>query len=92
MRSPDIRQVPPVYLVPQVPADQLVLDRMLKHLRKLRWIGKEREAQSMFQALGDIRLQPFRLPPRQPDGRARRDDARRRAAAPASSGAAALTD
>jgi hypothetical protein len=92
MRSPHVRQVPPVYLLPQVSADQLVLDRMLKHLRKLRWIGKEREAQTMFQALGDIRLQPFRLPPRRPDDPARRDDSRRRVPAPASSNATALTD
>jgi hypothetical protein len=62
MRSSDVRQIRPAYLVPQVSAHQLVLDRMVKHLRKLRWIGKEREAQRMFQALGDVRLQPFRLP------------------------------
>jgi hypothetical protein len=92
MRSPDVRQVPPAYLVPQVAADQLVLDRMLKHLRKLRWIGKEREAQTMFHALGDIRLAPFRLPPRRPDGRTRRDDFRRRAAVSTSLDATALTD
>jgi hypothetical protein len=62
MRSSDVRQFPPAYLVPQVSAHQLVLDGMVKHLRKLRWIGKEREAQKMFQALRDVRLQPFRLP------------------------------
>ena len=44
--------------VPKVPADQFTLDRTLKHLRKLRWIGKEREAQRILWALSDIRLQP----------------------------------
>jgi hypothetical protein len=53
MRSTDIQNQ-----LPKVSADQLELDRTLKHLRKLRWIGKEREAQKIFQALGDIRLHP----------------------------------
>ena len=39
MRSTDVRNQ-----VPQVSADQLKFDRTLKHLRKLRWIGREREA------------------------------------------------
>ena len=42
--------------VPRVAADQFALDRTLKHLHKLRWIGKEREAQRMLWALSDIRL------------------------------------
>jgi hypothetical protein len=37
--------------VPEVPADQLMLDQMLKRLRKLRWIGRELEAQVMLKAL-----------------------------------------
>jgi hypothetical protein len=37
--------------VPKVPADQLTRDRMLKHLRKLRWIGQELEAQKVLQVL-----------------------------------------
>jgi len=44
--------------VPRVAADQFTLDRTLKHLRKLRWIGKEREAQRILWALSDIRLRP----------------------------------
>ena len=55
MRSTDVQNQ-----VPQVSADQLKFDRTLKHLRKLRWIGREREAQRIFQALGDIRLRPSR--------------------------------
>ena len=43
--------------VPKVPADQFTLDQTLKHLRKLRWIGKEREAQKILWAMSDIRLQ-----------------------------------
>jgi hypothetical protein len=39
MRSPDTQNQ-----VPKVAADQFALDRTLKHLRKLRWIGREREA------------------------------------------------
>ena len=42
----------------QSAADQFTLDRTLKHLRKLRWIGKEREAQRILWALGDKRLRP----------------------------------
>jgi len=53
MRSTDVQNQ-----VPQVSADQLKFDRTLKHLRKLRWIGREREAQRIFDALGDIRLRP----------------------------------
>ena len=37
--------------VPEVSADQLTLDRTLKQLRKLRWIGKELEAQKLLQVL-----------------------------------------
>ena len=55
MRSTDVQNQ-----VPQVSADQLKFDRTLKHLRKLRWIGREREAQRIFEALGDIRLRPSR--------------------------------
>jgi hypothetical protein len=53
MRSTDIQNQ-----VPKVSADQFKFDRTLKHLRKLRWIGREREAQKIFQALGDIRVHP----------------------------------
>ena len=44
--------------VPEVPADQLMLDRTLKYLRKLRWISKELEAQRILLVLDDIKLQP----------------------------------
>jgi hypothetical protein len=30
--------------LPEVATDQFALDRTLKHLRKLRWIGRENEA------------------------------------------------
>jgi len=53
MRSPGTHNC-----VPEVSADQLTLDRTLKHLRKLRWIGNEPEAQKMLQVLDDARLQP----------------------------------
>jgi hypothetical protein len=43
---------------PKVPPDQLTLDRTLKHLRKLRWIGKDQEAQNTLQILNDTRLRP----------------------------------
>jgi hypothetical protein len=33
-----------------------MLDRMLKHMRKLRWIGKEQEAEKLAQVLCDIKL------------------------------------
>ena len=102
MRSSDVRQFPPAYVVPQVSAHQLVLDGMVKYLRKLRWIGKEREAQRMFQALGDVRLQHFRLPSSslQPsslqsfraDGGSRLDHSRQRAAEQTSAHAAASAD
>jgi hypothetical protein len=46
---------------PKVPADQLTLDRTLKRLRKLRWIGQDQEAQNMLQILNDTRLQPSLL-------------------------------
>jgi hypothetical protein len=38
---------------PQVSDDQFKLDQTLKCLRKLRWIGKEREAQQIFRSLGN---------------------------------------
>ena len=31
--------------LPEVATDQFALDRTLKHLRKLRWIGRESEAE-----------------------------------------------
>jgi hypothetical protein len=42
--------------VPQVSPDQSKVDQTLKHVRKLRWIGKEREAQKIFRSLGDINV------------------------------------
>jgi hypothetical protein len=53
MKSPGIQN-----RVPKVPADLSALDQTLKHLRKLRWIGKEVEVQKILQALDDTRLQP----------------------------------
>ena len=39
---------------PEVATDQFALDRTLKHLRKLRWIGKESEAEKILTVL-DLR-------------------------------------
>jgi hypothetical protein len=36
---------------PEVATDQFMLDRTLKHLRKLRWIGKEGEAEKILAVL-----------------------------------------
>jgi hypothetical protein len=38
----------------EVATDQFALDRTLKHLRKLRWIGRESEAEKILAVL-DIR-------------------------------------
>jgi hypothetical protein len=44
-------------LVEQSPtAEQWMLDRTLKRLRKLRWIGKEQEAEKITQVLRNMRL------------------------------------
>ena len=40
--------------LPEVATDQFALDRTLKHLRKLRWIGKESEAEKILAVL-DVR-------------------------------------
>jgi hypothetical protein len=40
--------------LPEVATDQFALDRTLKHLRKLRWIGKETEAEKILAVL-DVR-------------------------------------
>jgi hypothetical protein len=40
--------------LPQVATDQFALDRTLKHLRKLRWMGKEREVEEILAVL-DVR-------------------------------------
>ena len=37
-------------------AEQWMLDRTLKRLRKLRWIGKEQEAEKITQVLRNMRL------------------------------------
>ena len=37
-------------------AEQWMLDRTLKRLRKLRWIGKEEEAEKITQVLRKMRL------------------------------------
>ena len=37
--------------LPEVATDQFALDRTLKHLRKLRWIGKENEAEKILAVL-----------------------------------------
>jgi hypothetical protein len=44
--------------VPEVPRAQWTLDRTRKHLRKLRWIGKESEARTIMEAVDDPRLRP----------------------------------
>ena len=40
--------------LPEVATDQFALDCTLKHLRKLRWIGKESEAEKILAVL-DVR-------------------------------------
>ena len=40
--------------LPEVATDQFALDRTLKHLRKLRWIGKENEVEEILAVL-DVR-------------------------------------
>ena len=40
--------------------DQWMLDRTLKRLRKLRWIGKEQEAERIRHVLRDMRLPQLR--------------------------------
>jgi len=47
--------------LPEVATDQFALDRTLKHLRKLRWIGKESEAEKILAVL-DIRRRQRRRP------------------------------
>ena len=49
MRPMDAQNRPP-----EVATDQFALDRTLKHLRKLRWIGKESEAEKILAVL-DVR-------------------------------------
>ena len=49
MRPMDAQNRPP-----EVATDQFALDRTLKHLRKLRWIGKEGEAEKILTVL-DVR-------------------------------------
>jgi hypothetical protein len=39
----------------EVATDQLARDRTLKHLRKLRWIGRESEAEKILAVLDVIR-------------------------------------
>jgi hypothetical protein len=43
--------------LPEVATDQFALDQTLKHLRKLRWIGKESEAKKIIAVL-DVRRRP----------------------------------
>jgi hypothetical protein len=47
--------------VPEVPRGQWTIDRTRKHLRKLRWIGKELEALTIVEASNDQRLRPSLL-------------------------------
>jgi hypothetical protein len=47
-------------LRPEVPRGQWTIDRTRKHLRKLRWIGKEVEALTIVEASDDQRLRPAR--------------------------------
>ena len=51
--------------LPEVATDQFALDRTLKHLRKLRWIGKESEAEKILAVL-DVRRRQ-KAPSRQRD-------------------------
>jgi hypothetical protein len=43
--------------LPEVATDQFALDRTLKHLRKLRWIGRESEAEKILAVLDARRRQ-----------------------------------
>ena len=54
--------------LPEVATDQFALDQTLKHLRKLRWIGKESEAKKILAVL-DVRRR--RKPP---SNKQRRED------------------
>jgi hypothetical protein len=48
--------------LPEVATDQFALDRTLKHLRKLRWIGRESEAEKILAVL-DVRMAGTRTEP-----------------------------
>jgi hypothetical protein len=54
--------------LPEVATDQFALDQTLKHLRKLRWIGRESEAETILAVL-DVRRR--RKPP---SNKQRRED------------------
>ena len=53
--------------LPEVATDQFALDRTLKHLRKLRWIGRESEAEKILAVL-DVRRRR-KAPSRQQPGK-----------------------
>ena len=59
--------------LPEVATDQFALDQTLKHLRKLRWIGKESEAEKILAVLDVRRRQttPSRRRPATRPARAR---------------------
>jgi hypothetical protein len=44
--------------LPEVATDQFALDRTLKYLRKLRWIGRESEAEKILAVLDDKSRDP----------------------------------
>jgi len=52
--------------------DQWMLDRTLKRLRKLRWIGKEQEAERIRHVLRDMRLPQLREELRRGGGETRK--------------------
>jgi hypothetical protein len=54
LRSESMRPMDAQNRLPEVATDQFALDRTLKHLRKLRWIGRESEAEKILAVL-DIR-------------------------------------
>ena len=53
-RSESMRPMDAQNRLPEVATDQFALDRTLKHLRKLRWIGRESEAEKILAVL-DVR-------------------------------------
>ena len=55
--------------LPEVATDQFALDRTLKHLHKLRWIGRESEAEKILAVL-DVR----RRRRKPPSNKQRRED------------------
>ena len=63
-RSETMRPMDAQNRLPEVATEQFALDRTLKHLRKLRWIGRESEAEKILAVL-DVRRRRQKAPSRQ---------------------------